>query len=88
MPGETVDADHVSSERHGRATRTFRLLICPTGKSLNFLSSPICKNIPLRVLPKSAIYPPPSRSPEGRLAIVTDAGRDAVDACGALDELR
>jgi hypothetical protein len=27
-------------------------------------------------------------SPEGRLAIVTDAGRDAVDAGGALDELR
>jgi hypothetical protein len=26
--------------------------------------------------------------PEGRLAIVTDAGRDAVDAGGALDELR
>jgi hypothetical protein len=31
---------------------------------------------------------PPSRPTEGRLAIVTDAGRDAVDADGALDELR
>jgi hypothetical protein len=29
---------------------------------------------------------PPSRPTEGRLAIVTDAGRDAVDADGAKDE--
>ena len=66
-----------------KAARTFRLLICPTGKSLNFLSSPICKNIPLRAYPKSTLYPLPSRSPEGRFAIVTDAGRDAVDAGSA-----
>jgi hypothetical protein len=59
------------------------ILICPTGKSLNFLSSPFLKifqKIPLRRRPKSNLYPSPSRSPEGRLAIVTDAGRDAVDA--------
>jgi hypothetical protein len=30
----------------------------------------------------------PSRPTEGRLAIVTDAGRDAMDASGALDEQR
>jgi len=29
---------------------------------------------------------PPSRPTEGRIAIVTDAGRDAVDAGGAADE--
>jgi hypothetical protein len=29
---------------------------------------------------------PPSRLTEGRLAIVTNAGRDAVDASGASDE--
>jgi hypothetical protein len=29
---------------------------------------------------------PPSRPTEGRFAIVTDAGRDAVDADGAKDE--
>jgi hypothetical protein len=58
------------------------------GQITDLLSSPACKNIPLRVLPKSAIYPSPSRSPEGRFAIVTNAGRDAVDADGALDELR
>ena len=32
------------------------------------------------------LYDSPSRPTEGRLAIVTDAGRDAVDAGGALDE--
>jgi hypothetical protein len=59
---------------------------CLTGKSLNFLSSPLCENIPLRRTPKSLLYPPPSRPTEGRLAIVTDAGRDAVDAGCASDE--
>jgi len=60
----------------------------PDGQITDLLSSPSRKNIPLRALPKSTLYPSPSRSPEGRLAIVTDAGRDAVDADGALDELR
>ena len=62
-------------------TTTF---ICPTGKSVsnsaNRLSSPIRKNI--SVFPKSKSNymirrPVPL---EGRFAIVTDAGRDAVDA--------
>jgi hypothetical protein len=44
------------------------------------LSSPILKNILLRAYPKSNLYPPPSRPTEGRHAIVTAAGRDAVDA--------
>jgi hypothetical protein len=35
---------------------------------------------PASLFRKSAIYQPPSRPPEGRLAIVTDAGRDAMDA--------
>ena len=35
--------------------------------------------IVLDAAPKSLLYPPPSRPTEGRLAIVTDAGRDAVD---------
>jgi hypothetical protein len=61
-------------------------LRCPTGKSVTCLSSPLCKNIPLRRTPKSNLYPSPSRPPEGRLAIVTDAGRDAMDAGGASDE--
>ncbi len=35
-----------------------------------------------------SLYPWPSRPTEGRLAIVTDAGRDAVDADGADNERR
>jgi hypothetical protein len=38
--------------------------------------------------PKSAIHPMPSRPTKGRLAIVTDAGRDAVDADAPQDERR
>jgi hypothetical protein len=59
-------------------------IACPTGKSVAGLSSPSRKNIPLRDLPKSTLELPPSRSTEGRLAIVTDAGRDAVDAAVSL----
>src|SRR5882762_6526265 len=44
------------------------------------VSSPLCKNIPLRRRPKSELELPPSRPTQGRIAIVTDAGRDAVDA--------
>jgi hypothetical protein len=55
-------------------------LICPTGKSVNYLSSPIFKNISVFAAPKSPLYPPPSRPTEGRIRIVRDAGRDAVDA--------
>jgi len=38
--------------------------------------------------PKSqiALYPPPSTPLEGRIAIVTDAGLDAMAASGASDE--
>ena len=35
---------------------------------------------------KIKLYDSPSRPTEGRIAIVTDAGRDAVDANGAFDE--
>jgi hypothetical protein len=40
------------------------------------------------VFPKSQItlYPPPSTPLKGRIAIVTDAGLDAVAASGASDE--
>ena len=34
------------------------------------------------------LYPSPSRPTKGRFAIVTDAGRDAVDAGSAFDEGR
>jgi hypothetical protein len=64
-------------------------VICPTGCSFDLLSSPLCKNIPVPFLPKSLLYPlyPRRLVPlEGRIAIVTDAGWDAVDAGGAADE--
>jgi hypothetical protein len=63
-------------------------LICPTGKSVNWLSSLRWKNIPLRAYPKSTLYRLPSRLTEGRLAIVTDARRDAMDVGSAFDERR
>jgi hypothetical protein len=44
------------------------------------LSSPSIKNIPIFRSTKSLLYLLSSRPPEGRFAIVTDAGRDAVDA--------
>jgi hypothetical protein len=59
-------------------------VICPTGKSpgrsVTWLSSPIGKNISVFPKCKSSYM---IRSPvpkEGRHAIVTAAGRDAVDA--------
>jgi len=36
--------------------------------------------------PQITLYPPPSTPLEGRIAIVTDAGLDAMDAGGAKDE--
>jgi len=36
--------------------------------------------------PQITLYPPPSTPLEGRIAIVTDAGLDAMDASGASDE--
>jgi hypothetical protein len=61
-------------------------LICPTGCFAICLSTPVSKNIPLRVLVDAALLIPPSRPTEGRIAIVTDAGRDAMDAGCASDE--
>jgi hypothetical protein len=65
--------------------RTDRL-ICPTGKSVNWLSSPLLQKY--SAFPKTQItsISPSSRPIEGRIAIVTNAGRDAVDAGGAADE--
>jgi hypothetical protein len=61
--------------RHGRARRAnqFGFWLCG-------LSSPSAKNIPLVPSGKSILELAPSLPTEGRLAIVTDAGRDAVDA--------
>ena len=65
--------------------------INPTGKSLlifrNRVKSPKSKYSAFAVGQISARTPAiPSRQ-EGRIAIVTNAGRDAVDAVSALDEM-
>jgi hypothetical protein len=58
-------------------------LICPTGWPAQIVSSPFCKNILLfrrRKSPHNHRRPVPH---EGRFAIVTNAGRDAVDAAAS-----
>src|ERR1700750_3259275 len=64
--------------------------MCPTGKSKarrpNALSSPLAKNILIFRIGKSAVYSRRLVPMRGALAIVTNAGRDAVDAGGATDE--
>ncbi len=57
-----------------------------TKKKVICLSTPPFKNIPVPFRPKSPAYVLPSRPTEGRLAIVTNAGRDAVDVGCAPDE--
>jgi hypothetical protein len=52
----------------------------PDGQITIFVSSPVCKNKFLLTSPKSSLQASPSRPIEGRIAIVTDAGRDVVDA--------
>ena len=55
-------------------------LICPSGCLLSSLISDFPKNISVPTYPKSILELSPSRPTEGRIAIVTDAGWDAVDA--------
>jgi len=60
-----------------------RAVICPSGCLLTGLSSHFSgfpKNISVPTYPKSHLELSLSRPTEGRIAIVTNAGRDAVDA--------
>jgi hypothetical protein len=59
----------------------------PGGQISKILSIPICKNILIFRNPNQ-VYIHRVHPTEGRIAIVTDAGLDAVDADSALDELR
>jgi hypothetical protein len=79
LPGSDFSA-------HFRASSTGRMndlpqVICPSGGLSTGVSSPISKNISLHPSGKSSlqIRAIPSHT-EGRIAIVTDAGWDAVDA--------
>ncbi|XIA64664.1 hypothetical protein ACFIOY_38700 [Bradyrhizobium sp. TZ2] len=58
----------------------------PTGKSLQDLSIPSHKNIPLNPSGKSMLFLRVSHPIEGRIAIVTNVRWDAVDATTARDE--
>src|SRR6202022_1854928 len=60
----------------------------PDGQISKNLSSPICKNISVFPKCKSGYMICRPFPQEGRHAIVTAAGRDAVDADGAFDEWR
>ena len=70
-----------------RATRWlhpgYSRVICPSGCLANFVSSARTKNISLPRLVETALLIPSSRPTEGRIAIVTDAGWDAVDAAAS-----
>jgi hypothetical protein len=79
-------ATHISGYGSGVRRNDIAILICPTGCFAIFLSTPVSKNIPLPVLVDAALLIPPSHPTEGRIAIVTDAGRDVMDAGGAADE--
>jgi hypothetical protein len=64
-------------------TSSFKVRKLPDGQISKFLSSPHAKNISLNPSGKSPLKIRPSRPQEGRLAIVTDVGRDAVDAAAS-----
>jgi hypothetical protein len=70
-----ADADKLLRTAKGTFARKL-----PVGQITKSLSSPDSKNIPLSFSLKSVLQARPSRPTEGRLAIVTNAGRDAVDA--------
>ena len=72
--------------RYSRAFTLSCKVICPTGGVGEFLSSPRAKNILLPFFGNIwfVVAIPPCQ--EGRLAIVTNVGWDAVDAGSATDE--
>jgi hypothetical protein len=69
-----------------RPCRPAYRLILPGGQISKILSIPICKNILIFRNPNQ-VYIHCVHPTEGRIAIVTDAGLDAMDADSALDEL-
>jgi hypothetical protein len=60
-----------------------RQVICPSGGLSTDVSSPLCKNISVFTPPKSHLELRASHPTRGALAIVTNAGRDAVDAAAS-----
>ena len=59
-------------------------VICPTGCRAMWVSSPVCKNIPLLRQPKSNLQLPPSRPTRGALRDRHERWmRDAMDAAAS-----
>jgi hypothetical protein len=58
----------------------------PDGLSRNFRVQSLCKKFSAFAVGQITFTNSPVRLTEGRLAIVTNAGRDAMDAGGASDE--
>jgi hypothetical protein len=71
--------DHAQTVLH-RQRETGTAVICPSGSFVSSLISDFPKNILVPTYPKSPLELLPSHPTEGRIAIVTDAGWDAVDA--------
>jgi hypothetical protein len=61
-------------------------LICPTGKSANLCPAPFAKIFRFASDPNHSYIHHRLVPLEGRFAVVTNAGRDAVDADSAIDE--
>jgi hypothetical protein len=70
------------TERVARATQETP----PDGQIKKLLSSPVAKNIPPSAVGQITGLTPRVSPTEGRIAIVTNAGWDAVDAKAATDE--
>jgi len=72
-----------ATRRHAAPIASLLKVICPSGVVPIFLSSLISdfpKNISVPIYPKSILELSLSHPTEGRIAIVTNAGWDAVDA--------
>jgi hypothetical protein len=61
MAGAESDTHHVPNDGDGFREALNPSIDCLTGETLNFLSSPVCKNISVPAQPKSLLYPSPSR---------------------------
>jgi hypothetical protein len=58
----------------------------PDGLFRHSAVQPLCKKFPALPIPRNTFITPHRPPHEGRIAIVTDAGLDAMDAGGAADE--
>jgi hypothetical protein len=59
----------------------------PVGRHVDFRVQPLSKKYSAFQKSQITLYPIPSRPTQGRIAIVTDAGRDAMDAAASGDEI-